>query len=175
MTGNASKAIDALMKVEKENVNLRSELSRTLEWCSRDAGAAKQKLDLAGDKLKEYKRFATKWKKRCDRAAVVHANALKRAKEHAKKEHTVHSLLHKGAYTEETRNLIRLLVHAGCSREYIGHVIYAVFKTAGISVKGNISRCSVGRVLNQGYVAACLQLADEMLAAESQPFFINFT
>jgi len=112
---NASKAIDALLKVEKENSTLRSELSNTLEQCTAEAIVAQKRLDQASQKMKEQKRLAANLKKRCDRAAVVQANALKRANEHAKKANCVHNLLKKGVYTEKTQNLIRLLVQAGCS------------------------------------------------------------
>src|SRR6266487_4983093 len=114
-TGNASKAIDALLTVQKENTTLRSELSRSLKLYASDLAVAQKKLDLAGKQVKKYKGQAAKFKKHCDRAAVVQANALKRATDRLKKEHSVHNLLHKGVYTEKTRTLIRLLVQAGCS------------------------------------------------------------
>jgi len=53
----------------------------------------------------------------------------------------------KGVYSEQTRNLIRLLVQAGCSREYVGDVIHAIFRAAGISVIGHVSRRTVFRIV----------------------------
>lgn len=83
------------------------------------------------------------------------------------KEHTTHNLLSKGVYTEATRNLICLLVKAGCSRGYVGEVIQAVLKSAGITAIGNISRTTVSRIITEGYYAAQIQLAYEMQNAES--------
>src|SRR6266487_1867509 len=165
---NASKAVDALLKTEKENTALRSELSKTLEQCTTEAVLAKRKLTQACDKIKEHKKLSEKLKKCCDRAATVQANALKRATARVKKESAVHQLLHKGVFTEKARNLIRLLVRAGCSRAYVGEVIHAVFKTAGISVQGKVSRRTVSRVILEGYFAANMQLGHEMLAAKSE-------
>jgi chromosome segregation ATPase len=169
-TGDASKAIDALLTVEKENTTLRSELSRSLQLYTSELAAANKKLNVVGEKMKEYKGQAAKFKKRCDRAAAVQANALKRATDRLKKESSVHHLLHKGVYTEKTRALIKLLVQAGCSREYVGEVIHEVFRTAGISVHGNISRSTVSRVILEGYVAAKIQLGFEMDNADSMTF-----
>ena len=169
-TGNASKAIDALLTIKKENTTLRSELSRSLQLYMSDLAAAKKKLNVAGEKMKEYKGQAAKFKKRCDRAAVVQANALKRATDRLKKEKSIHNLLHKGVYTEKTRALIKLLVQAGCSQAYVGEVIHEVFRTAGISVRGNVSRRTVSRVILEGYVAAKIQLGFEMDKADSMTF-----
>jgi hypothetical protein len=59
------------------------------------------------------------------------------------------------------------LVQAGCSRAYVDQVIHEVFKTAGISVRGNISRRTVSRVVLEGYYAAQMQLGYEMQQAKS--------
>jgi hypothetical protein len=61
------------------------------------------------------------------------------------------------------------LVKAGCSQEHVGQVITAVFKTAGISVKGDVSRRTISRVIMEGYFAAQIQLGYEMKHAESEP------
>src|SRR6266487_2050436 len=166
--GNASKAVDALLKTERENSALRSKLSKTLEQCTTEAALAQQKLTQAHNRMKEHKKLSEKLKKRCDRAARVHANALKRATDHVKKKSAVHKLLHKGIFTEKTHDLIRLLVRAGCSRAYVGEVIHAVFKTAGISVQGKVSRHTVSRVVLEGYFAANMQLGYEMAEAKSE-------
>jgi hypothetical protein len=60
--------------------------------------------------------------------------------------------------------LARLLVKAGCSRGYVGNVVNAVFKTAGITVRGNrtMSRRTVGRSILEGGIAAQVQLGYEI-------------
>jgi len=163
---NASKAIDSLMRIEKQNVALRSNLSLALQRCVNEAQLAKKKIDQAQGKAKEQRRIAANLKRRW--ASRVQENALQRAKERLKKESSVHKLLHKGAYNEKTRSLIRLLVQAGCSRPYVDLVIHEVFKTAGISVHGHVSRCTVSRVVLEGYFAAQMQLGYEMQQAKSE-------
>jgi len=83
--------------------------------------------------------------------------------------------MHKGVYTEETRNVVCLLVKAGCSRNYINAVLTAVLKSAGITSVGNISRASIARILHEGYYAAQIQLGHEMKSAESMTFSADGT
>jgi len=71
VTKNASKAIDALIKVEKENFNLRSELSKTLERCTAEAAHHAQKLNDVMKQTKEYRLLATKLQKRCNQKAYT--------------------------------------------------------------------------------------------------------
>lgn len=166
---NASKAVEALIRAEKENATLKTELSKTLEHCTAEAALAQNKLSQAGNKVKEYQKEAAKLKKkRCDQAAAAQVKAVKRARDQAKRERSVHHLLVKGVYSVQTRNLIRLLVHAGCSRDFVGDVIHAVFRTAGIIVHGNVSRRTVSRVVLEGYFAAQMQLGYEMQQANSE-------
>ncbi|KAF8804887.1 hypothetical protein BYT27DRAFT_7225149 [Phlegmacium glaucopus] len=80
------------------------------------------------------------------------------------KEKSVHKLLHKGVYTDETHSLVRQLAHAGCSQSKVGHIITAVFH-----------RRSVNRMIKEGYLAAQLQLGHEMVNAESMTFSADRT
>ncbi|KAF8228624.1 hypothetical protein L208DRAFT_1290548, partial [Tricholoma matsutake] len=82
-------------------------------------------------------------------------------------EKSTHSLLHKGIYTQETQNLIHLLVKAGCSKEYVSTVIMVILKSAGITTKGFISHRTVSHILMEGYVASQIQLGFEMADAEA--------
>ena len=100
---------------------------------------------------------------------------MKKAREKVIQERSVHMLLKKGVYTEQTRNLICLLVQAGCSREYVGDVIQAIFKAARISVVGHVSRCTVSQAVVEGYYAAQIQLGYEMQNAEGMTFSADGT
>jgi len=51
--------------------------------------------------------------------------------------------MQKGVFTEETCNVVCLLVKAGCSRNLVGEVISAVLKSAGITGVDSISHTSV--------------------------------
>jgi hypothetical protein len=167
ITSNASKAIDSLIRLEKQNSTLKSELLQCLERCRAEEARSQELLCQTNKKAKESQMLAAKLQKRCDRDNAKREKAIGRAREKAIKQRSVHSLLHKGVYTEETRHLIRLLVQAGCSREYVSQVIHAIFETAGISVIGHISRRTVSRAIVEGYYAAQVQLGYEMKAANS--------
>jgi hypothetical protein len=162
MKENAAKAIEALMKVEKENSTLQSELSKSLERCTKEAVKAQQKLLQAGKQIKGYQMQISQLRKHYNRAQMTRERAVERAKKETIKQSMVYHLLHKGIYTEDTRNLIRLLVKAGCSRKYVGRVIHAILKSAGISTCGSISKRTVSRVVVEGYYAAQVQLGHEM-------------
>lgn len=166
LTRHADLAVDNLIGAEKANAGLRTELSKTLEHYKLDMGAARTKLIIAGKKLRDARASVVKLKKSIARFAVSKEKAISKAAEALLKKKSVHNLLEKGKYTEETRNLIRLLVKAGCGRDYITEVITAVLKTAGITVVGSISRRTVSRVILEGYYAACIQIGYEMQEAE---------
>jgi len=62
--------------------------------------------------------------------------------------------MHKGVFTEETHNVVHLLVKAGCSWNYISKVISTVLESAEIKTVGNISRTSTSHILHEGFFAA---------------------
>jgi hypothetical protein len=168
---SAKHAVDSLIRFEKENAGLRSDLSLCL---ARSITQAK-----SSHELKEVKKELSKCKKQvyrlkghCQIAALKTERAVVKAKEAVLKQRSVHKLMKKGVYTEDTRNLIRLLTKAGCSAGYIGEVIIAVLKTAGITAIGSPSRRTVSRALVEGFVASQVQLGLEMSNAKCQ-FLIN--
>ncbi|KII95110.1 hypothetical protein PLICRDRAFT_69546, partial [Plicaturopsis crispa FD-325 SS-3] len=76
-------------------------------------------------------------------------------------------LTHKGGYTPCVRSLARKLVKAGCSQEHVGPTIASIASMLGISVKGRISRRTVGRALREGGIASKIQLGHEVKNADS--------
>ncbi|KAF8803896.1 hypothetical protein BYT27DRAFT_7225810 [Phlegmacium glaucopus] len=92
------------------------------------------------------------------------------------KEKSVHKLLHKGVYTNETHSLVRQLTHAGCSQSKVGYIITAVFQSAGVeTTSGKVSHRSVNHMIKEGYLAAQLQLGHEMANTESVTFSADGT
>ena len=162
VVGRAFATVDILMKVERQNAVLRNELTSALERFTAEAAHSQKKLTQVDQKLKESRKLIARLKSTYKMAINSKENAVKRAVEEVHRKHTVHHLLHKSIYTEKTRNLIHLLVQAGCSRESVHDVIYATLKSAGIVAKGNISRRTVSRVVLEGYYAAQVQLGYEM-------------
>ena len=101
------------MKVERQNAVLRNELTSALERFTAEAAHSQKKLTQVDQKLKESRKLIARLKSTYKMAINSKENAVKRAVEEVHRKHTVHLLLHKGIYTEKTRNLIHLLVQAG--------------------------------------------------------------
>jgi hypothetical protein len=76
--------------------------------------------------------------------------------------------LKKGVYSEQTRNLVRILVQAGVSAKNIMGVIKAVLGIAGITTVGNISPRTVAQIIQEGDIAACIQLGFELDKTEGK-------
>ena len=74
----------------------------------------------------------------------------------------VRKLLYKGVYTTQAREIARLLVKSGCAEWKIGKVIKSVGRIFGVEVEGNMSQCTVQRVILEGGIAADVQLSFEM-------------
>ncbi|KAF8804757.1 hypothetical protein BYT27DRAFT_7234587 [Phlegmacium glaucopus] len=91
------------------------------------------------------------------------------------KEKSVHGLMNKGVFTDETRNVVRLLVKAGCSQNYINRVLHGVLSAAGIKTIGTISRPTITRIMREGYYAAQIQLGYELKNAASMIFSADGT
>ncbi|KAF8218596.1 hypothetical protein L208DRAFT_1349723, partial [Tricholoma matsutake] len=143
----------------------------TMDRSQIELAKAKGKLALAQRNLKQSHSQAAYFQKCCESATTLRQKAVIQAKEKAHQqaiyEKSTHSLLHKGIYTQETWNLIHLLVKAGCSKEYVSTVTMAILKSAGITRKGSISHQTVSCILMEGYVASQIQLGFEMADAEA--------
>lgn len=166
--GDATKAIQLLQKTTSDNTQLKHELSRLLERCTLEASQSKVKQMDCDTKIAALKKHNRILKKRCDRAPGIKAKAVKHAKDSANKENRTYKLLHKGAYSPQSRELARMLVAAGCSREYVSNVIHAVCKSAGVAVQGSMSRRTVSRAILEGGIAAKVQIGHELAQAEGK-------
>ena len=118
-------------------------------------------------KLSALQKEASRLRKSVARASGVKDRAVTAAKVKAKRETSTHHLMNKGVFTEETQNVVRLLVKAGCSRRYVNEVISSVLQSAGLNPVGSISRTTVARVVREGYFAAQIQLGYEMANTKS--------
>ncbi|THU88513.1 hypothetical protein K435DRAFT_821621 [Dendrothele bispora CBS 962.96] len=70
-----------------------------------------------------------------------------------------------GTYARQARSLAREMVSAGCARTKVGKIMQLVAATFGIRIQA-ISRCTVGRMVLEGGVAAKLQSAYEILKTD---------
>lgn len=152
-TSDSEKAIATLLKM---NENLQSELSTCMSNMASQVDDWKSELSSAGSKLGDTKKELRKIRKSYTKAIHGKNKAVASVQKH--KEKSVFHLKKKGVFTEETRNLVRLLVKAGCSYQYINDVIHAVLKTAGFQTVGKITRTSVSRIISEGFAAAQIHL-----------------
>jgi hypothetical protein len=143
LMANASSAIQSLLGLEKQNLKLKSELFSCLERSKKEFQSWHEEQSVMRKSLRKANLQVHRLKKKCNTAAVHREYAVTRAKEQLLKQKSTHKLLKKGVYTEDTRNLIHFLVNAGCSKDYVGQVIAAVLKTAGITAIGALSRRTV--------------------------------
>ena len=164
---NAYKAINSVLQLEKQNSSLKNKLSLCAQNLQEQMQACQNRLNAVQKQLSDSRSLSFKLKKCIDRAKDVRDRAVLKARQKQQRLSSVHHLLHKGVYTEKTRNLVRFLVKAGCSRHYINDVIHAVLKSAGVTAIGTISRTTVSRIITEGYIAAQIQLGYELGNAKS--------
>ena len=170
---------DTITKLLKMNEDLQTELSQSIttwsSWAEVLTEAAKSKLLLSDTRLKNAQKEISKLCKEFRQATQVKEHAVETAKAKVIQKKLVHHLLHKGVFTQKTRNLVCFLSQTGCSANHINQVITAVLNTAGIIVVGNISHPSVAQIIREGYFAAQIQLGHEMQMAETMTFSADGT
>jgi hypothetical protein len=168
LIANAGGTIQSLLGLEKQNLKLQSELSLCLERSKKEFQSWNQEQGMMKKELRNAKAQVQRLRKKCNMAAVHREHAVTKAKEQLLKQKATHKLLKKGVYTKDTRNLIRFLVNAGCLKDYVGQVIAAVLKCAGITAIGALSRRTVSRVLVEGWVASQIQTGFELLESKGK-------
>jgi hypothetical protein len=135
----------------------------------------KIKLISSDTRLKDAQKEISKLRKGFRRAVQVKEYAVSTAKAKVIQQKSVHHLSHKGIFTQETRNLVRLLSQSGCSASRINEIISAVLNTVDITMVRSISCRSVARIIQEGYFAAQIQLGHEMKMADSMTFSADGT
>ena len=170
---DAAKAVALLDNARSENTHLQLQLSTQMEKCALEAQHTMEKAIMLKAKLAASKHENKNLKQRCARIPEIKARAMKRAVKSAKKENTF-KLVHKGIYGPQARALARTLVAAKCSQEYVGSVISAVCKSAGVAVQGKMSRRTVGRAIVEGGVASQVQVGYELAQAKCMLFEMSF-
>lgn len=171
----AQDAKASLDYLKATNSGLEDELAISLERWDTELSVTTLKLGESKARQKELQKEVTQLRKQTRRGADIRERAVAAAKAKIEKEKSIFHLMKKGVFTNETRNLVQILVRAGCSRNYINEVIVAVLKSAGVDVVGGISRTSVSRILREGYIAAQIQLGYEMQQTEAMTFSADGT
>ena len=146
---------------------MQNELSTTISKFASELDLVRQKLKFTKSELSGSKTEIYSLKLKATRAAQSRAKIIQKTKDKVTKERTTFYLLQKGVFSQETRNLVRVLVQANVSYKNITHVIESVLAAAGITAVGRISPRSVSRIVKEGYIAACIQLGYEMQVTEA--------
>ena len=165
----------AIISLQQENKTLHKKLSASMAKWSSQLEKTHAKLAMSNSDLKALREKASKLRKAVVRSKEQKERAIVSVKKKISDQRSVHRLMHKGVFTEETRNVVRLLVKAGCSQNYIGQVISTVLKSAGMTTVDSISSPTISRILREGYFAAQIQLGHEMKNAESMTFSADGT
>lgn len=136
-----------ISSLKKENSKLSQELSHTLLHWTSQLNNSQAKLQASRSSLTEMRKRVSCLHKAVTGATGVKEWAISAAQAKVTKERTQHKMLSKGVFTPETRNLVHLLVKAGCSRNHISEVITAVLQSGGITTVGSITRSSIARII----------------------------
>jgi hypothetical protein len=97
-------------------------------------------------------------KQRVRRSIRGFSRAVARAKEKS----SICRLTQKGIYTAQARKLARITADGGCARGKIGPMMEHIGAIFGVRIDRAMSRKTVGRAIEEGGVAAKMQLAFEL-------------
>ncbi len=158
---------ERLSNIVTANEHLQNELSTAISQFTSELDLVRQKLKFTRSELSGSKTEIYSLKCKAIRASQSRAKIIQKTRDKVTKERTTFYLLQKGVFSQETRNLVRVLVQANVSYKNIMHVIESVLATAGITAVGCISPRSVSRIVKEGYIAACIQLGYEMQVTEA--------
>ncbi|OSC96596.1 hypothetical protein PYCCODRAFT_1378837 [Trametes coccinea BRFM310] len=96
--------------------------------------------------------------------AVAQAHTAAAATAHG--QHSL-TLKHKGVIPESVRSLVRDLIALGVKVSQVKSTITTIAEAAGMVVEGTISDRSVARAMGEGYLAAMMQIVEEVEGADS--------
>lgn len=147
---------DQFEQLTFKNEELEMSMSKLLEKWADEKQIAKETLYECRKKIRALR-------ERCRRAPEI----LEKAVQKAQIESQRFSLMEKGVYTNEARDLCRILVHAGCSQELVGDVIEEILVAANIHVIGpTMSGRTVARSILEGGIMADIQMGHEISKSE---------
>ena len=105
----------AISLLQKQNNTLHHELSMSMAKWALQLEKTQAKLATSTSDLKTLRNKASKLRKAVICGKEQKEQAIASVKKKILDQRSVHQLMQKGVFTEETRNVVRLLVKAGCS------------------------------------------------------------
>jgi hypothetical protein len=149
-------------QADAENAKLKQSFTSLLASTQCTANLAKEKQLKVEARLKSAQKTNHILQKHLARIPDIKSTAAKRAKNSANKENCVLDLKSKGAYHPKARELAHALTVAGSSQKYVSTVIQTVCQHAGVTVRGQMSRRTVKRAIEEGGIMAEIQLGHEL-------------
>ena len=134
---------ERLSSIVTANKHLQNELSTAISQFTSELDLVHQKLKFTRSELSGAKAENYSHKHKAMHASQSRAKIIQKTRDKVTKERTTFYLLQKGVFSQETRNLVHVLVQANVSYKNIMHVIESVLATAGITAVGCISPWSV--------------------------------
>ena len=118
---------------------MQDELSTAVLQFTKELDIVHQQLKFTRSELSGSKTEMYSLKHKAAHAAQSRAKIIQKTRDTVTKERTTFYLLKKGVFSQDTRNLVHILVQANVSYKNITHVIESVLATAGITAVGHIS------------------------------------
>jgi chromosome segregation ATPase len=140
---NGAISSERFSNIVTANKHLQNELSTAMSQFTSELDLVRQQLKFTRSELSGSKTENYSLKRKAARAAQSRAKIIQKTREKVTKERTTFYLLKKGVFSQETRNLVRVLVQANVSYKNITQVIESVLAAAGITAVGRISPRSV--------------------------------
>ena len=162
LSENSKNSEQAFLLLKNANNGLQMEFSDPMACWTSQLDKTWSKLEMANSKFAALQKEASHLRKSVVHASGVKDHAVAAAKAKVKKEISTHHLMNKGVFTEETQNVVWLLVKAGCSRKYVNEVIPSVLQSTGITPIGTVSPTTAAHIVHEGYFTAQIQLGYEM-------------
>jgi small-conductance mechanosensitive channel len=159
---NARDISELTQKVKATTTKL-VEVTRKLKNRSMEAYRAKNSIRNLRDLNRHLK---DAMRKRKEREPKKQERAVRKVLQNLNKEPDTRYLKSKNVIIEESREMIRDLSMVNVPDNSVNTVIHIVGKWLGVDVKDAISERSVARIVQEGGIAAKLQLVDEITQAE---------
>ena len=149
---NLEQLKNQLKQLTFKNEELEMSMSNLLEqWASEK--------QIAKETLHECRKRIQALQEKCQCAPEILEKAVQRTQVEGQK----FSLMEKGVYTNEARDLCQVLVYTGCSQELVGDVIEEVLATANIHVVGpTMSGRTVACSILEGEIMTDIQMGHEI-------------
>ncbi|KAI0073103.1 hypothetical protein K474DRAFT_1650010 [Panus rudis PR-1116 ss-1] len=133
---------------------------------TRNLSEAACEIETLEEERRKLSKASDKYRRRAERAKNSKERAVAKATKQAEDAKVTYNVKEKGIITDQTQQIMLDLVEAGVPMSRAPEVFHKVANGVGVTVNGSINERSVRRITKEGYVAANLQLAEELNQTE---------